>query len=289
MKMLLLFPLCSLIWCQVEVGSENTLDIMTWNLEWFPKHDYTADYVDSLIRPSNLDIIALQEITSTPAFNQLIDIMNDSDSLNQWIGFRAANGDYMELAYIINTSSVTIINTPYSILNEYAHYFAYRNPYVVKVSYMNNEFIIINNHYKCCGDGNLEIDYWDEEYRRQQASILLKNYIDVNFSNSNVIVIGDMNDELNDAFEDNIFLSFIQDNTNYKFVDKDIALGPSSNWSYPSWPSHLDHIFITNELFDVFERNGSSVETICLDEYFDEYFQYISDHRPVGLALVFDP
>ena len=289
MKMLLLFPLCSLIWCQVEVGSENTLDIMTWNLEWFPKHDYTADYVDSLIRPSNLDIIALQEITNTPAFNQLIDIMNDSNSLNQWIGFRAADGDYMELAYIINTSSVTVINTPYSILNEYAHYFAYRNPYVVKVSYMNNEFIIINNHYKCCGDGIIQNDYWDEEYRRQQASIYLKNYIDTYLTDENVIVLGDLNDMLTDDLENNVFQMIIEDTENYLFVDIEIANGASSEWSYPTWPSHLDHILITNELFD--ELDNSDIQTIKIDEYLDggwsEYDQNISDHRPVALKLDF--
>ena len=163
MKMLLLFPLCSLIWCQVEVGSDTTFEVITWNVQWFPKHIYTVNAMAEIIVNLNADVLGLQEITSTPAFNQLIDIMNDSDSLNQWIGFRAADGDYMELAYIINTSSVTVINTPYSILNEYAHYFAYRNPYVVKVSYMNNEFIIINNHYKCCGDGIIQNDYWDDE------------------------------------------------------------------------------------------------------------------------------
>ena len=288
MKMLLLFPLCSLIWCQVEVGSKNTLDIMTWNLEWFPKHDYTADYVDSLIRPSNLDIIALQEITNTPAFNQLIDIMNDSNPLNQWIGFRAADGNYMELAYIINTSSVTIINTPYSILNEYAHYFAYRNPYVVKVSYMNNEFIIINNHYKCCGDGIIQNDYWDEEYRRQQASIYLKNYIDSYLSDENVIVLGDLNDELTDLEANNVFWNFLSDPEEYLFVDMDIAQGSSEFWSYPTWPSHIDHILVTNELID----NIGSVNTVLYDEELTdgwlEYEYFISDHRSVYISLCMD-
>ena len=79
----------------------------------------------------------------------MIDKINNLDSLDKWIGFRARDGSYQELAYIINTSLVNIIDTPYSILNEYAHYFAYREPYVIKVLYMNNEFIIINNHYKC--------------------------------------------------------------------------------------------------------------------------------------------
>ena len=44
-------------------------------------------------------------------------------------------------------------------------------------------------------------------------------------------------------------------------------------------------------LFDEFNNEGSSVQTIRIEEYFDngwtEYENYISDHRPVGLRLKF--
>ncbi|SVD40514.1 uncharacterized protein METZ01_LOCUS393368, partial [marine metagenome] len=57
----------------------------------------------------------------------------------------------------------------------------------------------------------------------------------------------------------------------------------------PTWPSHLDHILITNELFD--ELDNSDIQTIKIDEYLDggwnEYDQNISDHRPVALKLDF--
>jgi SAM-dependent MidA family methyltransferase len=76
-----------------------------------------------------------------------------------------------------------------------------------------------------------------------------------------------------------------------------IAYGSSNNFSWPGWhqstynPAHFDHILITNELFDAFENEGSSIQTIRLEEYFDngwtEYENYISDHRPVGLRLKF--
>ena len=76
-------------------------------------------------------------------------------------------------------------------------------------------------------------------------------------------------------------------------MDMNIAAGSVSNWSFPTWPSHLDHILITNELFDEFENFGSSIQTIKIEDYLDggwnEYETYISDHRPVGLRLVFDP
>ena len=276
-------------------GSDTTFEVITWNVQWFPKHSYTVNAMAEIIVNLNADVLGLQEITSTQDFNQLIDKINDLDSLNQWIGFRAGYGDYQELAYIIDTSSVVILNNPYSILNENGYYFAERDPYVIKVSYLNNEFIIINNHFKCCGNGGLEIDDGDEEYRRQQASILLKNYIDATFPNDNVIIVGDMNDKLDDAFDDNVFLNFIQDSTNYQFTDIDIATGLSENYSWPGWnqdtyeAAHFDHILITNELFYELNNVGSYVQTISLDEYLDTYYQYISDHRPVGLRLVIDP
>ena len=49
----------------------------------------------------------------------------------------------------------------------------------------------------------------DEEFRRQQACILTKNYIDANFDDKNVILLGDLNDELTDPDSANIFISFI--------------------------------------------------------------------------------
>ena len=91
-------------------GADSTFEVITWNVEWFPKHLNTVNAMAEIIVDLNADIFGLQEITNTSYFNQLIDKINDLDSLNQWIGFRAENGDYQELAYIINTSSVTIIN-----------------------------------------------------------------------------------------------------------------------------------------------------------------------------------
>ena len=119
------------------------------------------------------------------------------------------------------------------------------------------------------------------------------NYIDTNFDNKNVILLGDFNDELTDPDSSNVFRPFIENSDKYKFVDMNIARGSSTNWSYPTWPSHLDHILITNKLFDEFENTGSIVQTIHVEDYFEgrwsEYEKYISDHRPVGLRLVFDP
>jgi hypothetical protein len=105
-----------------------------------------------------------------------------------------------------------------------------------------------------------------------------------------VVLLGDLNVSLTDVPEDNVFQNFLDDPSNYQFVDFEIATGPSSNFSYPPWQSHIDHILITKELFLPFMAEGGGVETIKIDKLlaggFSEYDQNVSDHRPVGMRLV---
>ena len=133
------------------------------------------------------------------------------------------------------------------------------------------------------------LDAWvHEEYRRQEASRLLHEYINENLSGENVIVMGDFNDELTDIADYNVFNIFLADVDNYLFADFEIAIGNNENWSYPLYGndgSHIDHILITNELFN----NISNVETLLMGSSlsggFGEYNYFISDHRPMILSL----
>ena len=265
-----------------EIGNVESLDVITWNIENFPKSNQTINYLTNIINDINVDIIALQEIEDQASFEQL-----ENNLLGSWVGYRAENSNWGELSYLINRDNIEITHYPYTILNEYEYYFAYRPPYVVEVNFNEEIFIIINVHYKCCGDGDLEQDYWDEEYRRQQASYYLKNYIDTYFNDQKVIVLGDFNDDISEA-TNNVFSVFLNDVENYYFADTHIAEGPSSNWSFPNWPSHLDHILITNEIFG-FEPESITTTTLRFDDNilggWAKYDDYISDHRPVGIKL----
>ena len=291
-KKLLIFTLSFFFTTCIQNDSENFFSIVTWNIEQFPKNEHTIDFLAELIIEIDADIYSLQEITNINHFNELINKINDLDSFNSWYGFRSGieNSTYQELAYIIKTSSIKINQTPYTILNNESFYFAYREPFVINVSYMDNNFFIINNHFKCCGDGVLDNQNTsDEEYRRKKASDLLKNYIDENLPEEKVIIVGDLNDDLTDTITDNVFNSFLNDPLNFLFADMEIAQGTETNWSFPNWPSHLDHILISNELFNIFNDSRSIIQTIHVENYFDggmnEYDEYITDHLPVILKL----
>jgi exonuclease III len=258
----------------IQFGTESTLDIVTWNIEHFPKNNLTVSYLAELINSMNVDIIAMQEIWGDGAS---VSFENLKTKLDGWDGSRKSSG----LAYLYKTELIFNRLSEIEELNDIL-----RTPYLLSINIDGENIFIINNHLRAnYNDGN-----WDED-ERKEALGKLEEYINQFLPEENVILLGDLNDELNDSM--NVFQNFINDSTNYKFVDMDLAYGSKANWSYPGWPSHLDHILITNELFDEFDNEGSSVQTIRLEEYFDngwiDYEKYISDHRPVGLSLKFNP
>lgn len=272
---------------ELSFGTEDTFEIMTWNIEHFPKNGQTTvNYVSEIIEALDVDLIAIQEVENVNYFEQMV------GSLSSYNGYLESSW-FAGLAYIYNPEVIEI-NDIYEIYTSSQYWSSFpRAPMVMDLNYLNNRIIVINNHLKCCGDGNLDItNSNDEETRRYQANLLLKEFIDSNFPNENVIMLGDLNDDITDAPQNNVFQMFLNEFDNYLFTDIDIASGSSSNWSYPSWPSHLDHIMITNELFDEFEHIDSEIATIKIDEYltngWSEYDENISDHRPVGLKLKID-
>ncbi len=270
----------------LSFGTDSTFEVATWNIERFPKNGQTTvGYVKDIIEALDIDLLAIQEVVDTIAFNTMV------DSLASYNGYLESSW-FAGLAYIYKPE-ILQINSIYEIYTTSQYWSTFpRSPMVMDLNYMDERIIVINNHFKCCGDGIFDKNnQTDEETRRYNATKLLKEYIDTNFPNENAMVVGDLNDMLTDNTSNNVFQELIDDSTNYLFADTEIAKGTNTEWSFPTWPSHLDHILITNELFDEFEDENSSISTIKIDEYVDggwrEYDNNISDHRPVAIKLHF--
>ena len=267
---------------EISFGDDFSLDIATWNIEWFPKNNQvTINYIVEIINHLDLDILAIQEIDNTLLFDQML------DSLSNYTGNYESNW-FAGLGYIYKTESVEI-NDIYEIYTTSEYWNAFpRSPMVMDMSFRGDNYFIVNNHFKCCGDGIIDFDNEsDEEYRRYEAINLIKEYIDSNLANNKVIVLGDLNDDISEELSNNIFQEILIDSSHYNFLDMEIAQGSSSEWSFPNWPSHLDHILINNQLF--YLMDNQEVLTIKIDEYMDggwnQYDQNISDHRPVAMKF----
>jgi exonuclease III len=266
----------------LHFGSDTTFDVISWNIEWFPKNNNTASKVQEILTSLEADIYALQEIEDTTLLKQVVSNIPGYECY-----FKSSY--YGGLAYVFNTNTVQI-NSKYEIFTSQSYWNAFpRSPQILDFTFMGNNYILINNHFKCCGDGILNINNSaDEENRRLQAVTFLKQFIDNTFSSKRVILLGDLNDNLIDNTINNVFQAFIIDNANYLFADIQIAQGNSIDWSYPTWPSHLDHILITNEIFSDFQNSNSLVSVIRIDDYMSSWSNYennVSDHRPIGLKL----
>ncbi len=266
----------------LSFGTDTTFEVMTWNIEWFPKNGQnTIYYVSQIIEALDIDIIGVQEIDNKAKLNQMI------ENLDGWETY-LLYGEYQSLAYIYKSSTVEFLDA-YEIYTEDWREFP-RSPLVIEILFKNVKHIIINNHLKCCGDGEMNLfDAWDEETRRYDACIMLEEFISSTYPDERVILLGDLNDILSDGPENNVFKPFLDLPYDYVFADMDIAMGSSSGWSYPNWPSHLDHLMLSNELFYDFWDDRTEVQTIKIDDFFpggmEDYDQNVSDHRPVAVKF----
>ncbi len=268
----------------LEFGTEATLEVVTWNLKTFPLNNNTIQTISQIIPQFKVDIIACQEIMDQNAFYQLASAIPHYEAL-----VSNATSSY-RLAYLYNTETVQV-NEVYPIYVGESNPFP-RPPYVLDFNYKGENFICINNHLKALGDNYIdETDSWDEEVRRRLACQKLDQYIAEHFPDKRVIVVGDMNDQIAEPPSTNVFQVFLDKPDEYYFTDYPIALNPSyNNVSYPNYspPSHLDHILITNELFDAFAEADSVCHVIRVEEYmgsWNNYSSLVSDHRPLGVRL----
>lgn len=271
----------------LNISSEEGLEILTWNIEWFPKSGATTvGYVSDIIKGIDADLYAIQEIDDTTVFKNMVNQLDEFDyiMMNGWFG---------GLVYVYKTSEIEVLEA-YEIYTESEYWQPLpRSPLVLKFLHQGEEVYAINNHFKCCGDNYINLnDNGDEEMRRLIASTLIEEYMREELEGKRVILLGDLNDMIDEIEETNVFAPFLESTNLYWFADMDIALGPNSGWSYPTWPSHLDHIMVTDEMFENLNDPTTSVSVIDVATEMGGWYyyeEYVSDHRPVAMSIRLNP
>ena len=259
------------------VGSDELLDIMTWNMERFPlKGDSTMKAVAEIIDDLDVDIIGVQEVIKIGDFAKMMSWLSGYDFI------LSQQSSFLEQAIIYKKNMFTLLgqDEPFA-MDDY--YFAGRPPLVADFLFhcgdIKQQICIVNMHLKCCGDGL---------YRRQQSMKQLHGFLKEKIENgeNNIIVVGDWNDELQDTGIYQSFSPFINDQENFLFATDRIVRDPSQQ-SYPTWPSFLDHIMIGSGYFEVFENKGQ-IRSVNIEEWIGGWSKYedlISDHRPILLSI----
>ncbi|MBG0858700.1 MAG: endonuclease/exonuclease/phosphatase family protein [Bacteroidales bacterium] len=257
----------------VKAGESSSFEIMSFNLQGFPKTgSLTIHTVRDLINAADPDIIALQELINESDFDELLEEMPGWDGR-----FNPGNNDEWNLAFLFKESEVSIDDSKTRIIYDDDTYAFPRPPFEIFVTHrtLKQSAYLINIHLKCCSGA-------ENEARRRDAAVKLNEFIQNSRSGDPVIILGDFNDIISgENSAENQFYIFVAARAEYRFTDMHIAKGSLLWWSYPSWPSHIDHILVTNELF---QRIDTTV-VLKAEPCYPDFFENISDHRPVELIL----
>ena len=271
-----ILPIETKRWNCPNLDLNDELEIVTWNVEFFPKsNDSTIKALSEVIAKLNLDLIGFQEIRKRGWF---YDLMQYLPEYNFSIAMQSS---FMDNAFIFKKDKIKLLNQ-YEPFAENDYNFAGRPPLQCDFEYFYNnkkiEFTIFNIHMKCCDSGLS---------RRKKAGEMLYEYVlEIYNEKSNLIILGDWNDDLRDLPGEHCFKPFLEDNNMY-FANTKI-LYDDSQVSYPKEPyrSFLDHILITQDFMNY--QTDYRVMTIPIDNYmggFDVYEEYISDHKPVMIGI----
>lgn len=255
-----------------DLNLDNGIEVVTWNIEFFPKQaQRTIDSVYNIITSLNADIYCLQEIHNINSFKNLAEDLIEYDYVI------SEDTDYLNLVVLYKKNSFIIKNQS-NLFTDYEYEFAYRPPLKLDMTFIGGDepfdFTLINMHLKCCDNGY---------YRRLASAELLYNYLNSSRASGvvNHIIVGDWNDDISDDYSVNSFNIFLEDMDNYKYVTYENAHSSSNFYdSFPSYPSFIDHIMISEDLFNEHNSSGD-VQTIRLGDYITGYDPIISDHRPV--------
>ncbi len=263
-----------------QFGEENSLEIISWNIEQFPKHSRTIVNVRDIILDLDVDIIAVQEITSADDFDRLIDSLNTA-SIGAWEGRLSQLSTNLSTGIVFKTSIVTVESDTHLFVGDFD--FAGRPPYVLSLSARNNnrlfDFTLIVLHLKAFEDT-------ESRERRRRAIQKLESWIASQLQNSNndpdYILAGDWNDELDDPAPDNVFLPFLTDTTRYLFsTEQFIDVAGEFTFIGGNFESLIDHIMITRSIDAAYPNHTAQV--LKIDQTFLEYPEQVSDHRPIGV------
>lgn len=269
-------------------GSDTTLDIASWNIEWFgntglgPSNEtLQRDNARDVIQGTDFDIWGVEEIVSTSHFESLLDRLPGYDGFlaNDPMvesGSSFYSGGEQKVGIVFKTD-VASVQRARVILTQNDHEFAGRPPLEVTMRVTVNgateDLVVIVLHAKAISNTSS----WE---RRRDGAEALKAHIDSNYPSQNVIVIGDFNDDVDTSItsgKPSPYQNFIDDAADYAFPTEELTEeGLSSTVSHPDM---IDHHLATDELMAGYI--DGSADVYFVDDFISRYGDTTSDHYPV--------
>ncbi|WP_303317354.1 T9SS type A sorting domain-containing protein [Flavivirga abyssicola] len=301
----------------IDIPKEKTLDVVTWNIEWFgdesnspaagnPMSDaIQKDSVKVVINKLKADVLAVQEISDDALFAQLVSEIPGYDYiLSPAVSRPNDPGVKQKVGFIYNTATVNVTNT--KVLLESIHplynggddsalvnypsttdrfYASGRLPFLmtanVNIDGETEEYNFIALHARANSSSSPQNRY---DMRKYDVEVL-KDSLDAQYPTANIVLLGDYNDDVDVTVADvsttlTSYDEYVTDTTNYNIVTS--ALSAAGFRSFVSRENMIDHIAFSNELNDNYINES---ERVHYEFYDNDYARTTSDHFPVSARL----
>jgi endonuclease/exonuclease/phosphatase family metal-dependent hydrolase len=276
---------------QIILTKAQTLDVVTWNLEWFG--DNTQGPADDVLQRNNIktviqqidaDIYCLQEVTNQNGLNNFQTLVDELAPLG-YSGVRVTHtsgfGDAQQArAFIYKTATFSNVST--QVLALAGSWADGRQPVIFKgdatIEGTTKTFRFITLHAKA---GATVTDFT----ARQDNATTLKNYIDANFLTDNVIVLGDFNDDLDNSIaagNPSPYKNFVDDVAGFSTPTK-TELSDKNLTTFIGATDPIDHIVLSNEVATMYYGNSAKREDYTTS--IADYANTTTDHYPVSIRL----
>lgn len=261
-----------------SVGTPGAVDIAAWNIENFPRTGDTPRVVADLVTSLGLDFVAVEEIASVDAFDELVARLPDHEAILS--SHTYGEGSYQKVGYLFDRTLMQVDGG--ALLFDDQGYDFPRPPLQVRVTVDDGvhpavEFIAIVVHLKA-GIGD------DDRARRAAAVEALEGHVRdlVAAGEDQVIVMGDFNEQVDTDEGRPVFAPFLDSPSEYTVR----TLGPAQDGEVTYLPfggRFIDHIVTTAGLAG--EMSASDPLVPPLHEQLPGYTDDVSDHLPVVAAM----
>lgn len=277
--------------------ASDTLKVVAWNIEWFggslgPADDNLQQQnVQTVLRNINADVYALSEVVSASRLQSIVSQMPGySFVVSDFCSNATDCTNGQKLAFVYRTSRVNKIRE-YGVLrqggsaNASYNWASGRFPFLMEADVTMNgttqriQFVVV--HAKA-NTSDFIVSY----NRRKAGADELHDSLNVQYGNSNVILLGDFNDDLDKTITTQVapdtttsWISFKQDVVNFNAVTLPLSLArvPST----ASYPDIIDHVVISNEMNRFYVPGSARVLRSEVEGWVTNYATTTSDHFPV--------
>ncbi|MEO5946214.1 MAG: lamin tail domain-containing protein, partial [Chitinophagaceae bacterium] len=295
-----------------SIDPVTTLEVVNWNIEWFgsttlgPVDDNLQETnVRTIMQNINADIFGLVEVVDESRLSRIVSqmpgyayvISNYGSHTNTTVNPPSALAQAQKLAFVYKTSVISNLGTrallSYTINSDettsnpnYNNWASGRFPFMMDADVTLNcvtknvKFILV--HAKA-NTAPLQTSY----DRRKRGADALRDSLDILFPESNLMIIGDFNDDLDVSITTgNITSSWSAFTTSSEYIPLTLPLSEAGKKSTVSYNDVIDHVVVSDEMNDFYMSGTASILT-DVTSLVNKYGSTTTDHYPVFTRYIF--